>query len=279
MKKLLLSALLVAGAASYATAEEVVVFQDDFEWLAPWSKDKAGDTVACDNSKKDNKAPRLTDVVVDEKTAYDALVEKGYEFSFRYNPNLPEDKPDGYTIYLQRNYLKFNKTKNQNGLGYQAALTLPAFENLPEDGKLNVSFDWCPMKKGDGIFDATQMAVFVINDVDTVEFKAPEHKWETGEAMSWTSAAVTIEGVKEGSKVMIRNTNEGWAVKTAQRWFIDNIKVAYDKASSGVNNIAVEDNANAPVEYFNLQGVRVANPENGLYIRRQGNKAIKVFIR
>lgn len=38
------------------------------------------------------------------------------------------------------------------------------------------------------------------------------------------------------------------------------------------------DDVNAPVEYFNLQGVRVANPENGLFIRRQGNKAEKVVL-
>lgn len=38
----------------------------------------------------------------------------------------------------------------------------------------------------------------------------------------------------------------------------------------------VEIDANAPVEYFNLQGVRVANPENGLFIARQGNKTVKV---
>ena len=45
---------------------------------------------------------------------------------------------------------------------------------------------------------------------------------------------------------------------------------------SGVENVAAE---NAPVEYFNLQGVRVANPENGLFIRRQGNTISKVVIR
>lgn len=45
---------------------------------------------------------------------------------------------------------------------------------------------------------------------------------------------------------------------------------------SGVENVAAE---NAPVEYFNLQGVRVANPENGLFIRRQGNTVSKVVIR
>jgi hypothetical protein len=32
------------------------------------------------------------------------------------------------------------------------------------------------------------------------------------------------------------------------------------------------------VEYYNLQGIRVENPESGLYIRRQGNKSTKVYI-
>lgn len=36
--------------------------------------------------------------------------------------------------------------------------------------------------------------------------------------------------------------------------------------------IADSDDANTPVEYFNLQGIRVENPENGMYIRRQGSK-------
>lgn len=51
----------------------------------------------------------------------------------------------------------------------------------------------------------------------------------------------------------------------------------YYSAGTGVENIKAD--ANAPVEYYNLQGVRVANPENGLYIRRQGNKATKVLVK
>lgn len=45
---------------------------------------------------------------------------------------------------------------------------------------------------------------------------------------------------------------------------------------SGIAAIAAE---NAPVEYFNLQGVRVDNPANGLYIRRQGNNVTKVIVK
>ena len=45
---------------------------------------------------------------------------------------------------------------------------------------------------------------------------------------------------------------------------------------SGVKDVAVD--ANAHVEYYNLQGVRVAEPTNGIYIRRQGNTASKVLV-
>ncbi len=54
-----------------------------------------------------------------------------------------------------------------------------------------------------------------------------------------------------------------------------------DAQLSGVEDVIVDgiDNENAPVEYFNLQGVRVENPSNGLYIKRQGNKVTKVIVR
>ncbi|MDE6369848.1 MAG: hypothetical protein K2K94_11510 [Muribaculaceae bacterium] len=49
----------------------------------------------------------------------------------------------------------------------------------------------------------------------------------------------------------------------------------YNDNAAGIDDITVDD-SNSPVEYFNLQGVRVANPENGLFIVRQGSKTSKV---
>jgi hypothetical protein len=46
---------------------------------------------------------------------------------------------------------------------------------------------------------------------------------------------------------------------------------------SSINSIYV-DNSNAPVEYFNIQGMRVANPTSGLLIKRQGSKSEKVVL-
>ena len=46
---------------------------------------------------------------------------------------------------------------------------------------------------------------------------------------------------------------------------------------TGVENVVVSQQGK--VEYYNLQGVKVANPSNGVFIRVQGGKASKVFIK
>lgn len=50
-----------------------------------------------------------------------------------------------------------------------------------------------------------------------------------------------------------------------------------NKVNTGLENIAID--ADAAVEYFNLQGIRVANPENGTFIRRQGTNVSKVYVK
>ena len=51
--------------------------------------------------------------------------------------------------------------------------------------------------------------------------------------------------------------------------------VAVQPASgdSGVDNALVDDDA--PVEYFNMQGIKVENPQCGIYIMRRGTKVEK----
>lgn len=56
-----------------------------------------------------------------------------------------------------------------------------------------------------------------------------------------------------------------------------NIVFDYDSTEGAVNDINIDNNATA--EYYNLQGIRVANPEKGIYIVRRGNKISKEFVR
>lgn len=48
---------------------------------------------------------------------------------------------------------------------------------------------------------------------------------------------------------------------------------------AGIDGVESDDCDDAPVEYYNLQGMKVENPTSGIYIRRQGSKTSKVFIR
>lgn len=65
-----------------------------------------------------------------------------------------------------------------------------------------------------------------------------------------------------------KNSDKGWCMPEY-----------YEAVTTGIAQITVSDDSNAPVEYFNLQGMRVQNPESGIYIRRQGSKATKFVVK
>ena len=84
-----------------------------------------------------------------------------------------------------------------------------------------------------------------------------------------------------------RNTNFLVSIDCATRnngedldvWaFVSTQGLVYYSTDETVAIEEVEADANAPVEYYNLQGVKVANPEKGLFIKKQGNKATKVVL-
>ncbi|MDD6889723.1 MAG: hypothetical protein PUD39_05640 [Bacteroidales bacterium] len=45
---------------------------------------------------------------------------------------------------------------------------------------------------------------------------------------------------------------------------------------TGVEDVSIDNDSAADVEYYNLQGVRIVNPGHGIYIKRRGDKAEKV---
>lgn len=57
-----------------------------------------------------------------------------------------------------------------------------------------------------------------------------------------------------------------------------NLYVGSDGTLTGVEGISAEADAEAPVEFYDLQGRMVANPQGGIFIRRQGSKVTKVAL-
>ena len=88
---------------------------------------------------------------------------------------------------------------------------------------------------------------------------------------TWTPAAseVVAYAAEDGSFTM---TNAG-------RTDIGKVKVKYE-VGAGVEEIGVSsDDSDAEAVYYNLQGVRVANPSNGIFIKVKGSKSEKVLVK
>lgn len=77
----------------------------------------------------------------------------------------------------------------------------------------------------------------------------------------------------EGAYVAVARANNGYAgYLIAPEAYVPN-------GMGGVNDIVADDN-NAPVQYYNLQGVRLDNPAKGqLVIKRQGATATKTLVK
>ncbi|MBP3537700.1 MAG: hypothetical protein J6J93_09220 [Muribaculaceae bacterium] len=284
MKKSLLTAALVAFAM--CANAQTVVFEDDFEWFAPWTalgngevegEDPAGDAVGEDNES--SKAPQMGMPKNDDGvTVRMQLHSKGYRFIIAHNESK-KVRPADQQIYLQTNYLKFGLT------GYQSGIAFPAVAEDLEN--VTVEFDWCPQRQGsktDYKIDPVNLIVFAGTPVaedenlnttykdDDEAVPVPTHGWENGHKLEWIHASVNLASVKAGQQIGITQLEMGEA--TANRWYLDNVKITAGGSQTAVDNIAVD--AAAPAEYYNLQGVRIAEPENGMYIVRKGNRVSKV---
>jgi len=60
----------------------------------------------------------------------------------------------------------------------------------------------------------------------------------------------------------------------------DNYITIRNGMTTGIAGVTDDDETDAPVEFYNMQGIRIDNPsEPGIYIRRQGTRSEKVVIR
>ena len=73
-----------------------------------------------------------------------------------------------------------------------------------------------------------------------------------------------------------------WPSNTTSLYYANKaaVTITIENEQGGVNDIIADEENNAPVEFFNLQGQRVNNPAAGqLVIRRQGTKVAKVLVK
>lgn len=145
-------------------------------------------------------------------------------------------------------------------------------------------------KSTTGLYYSTKTSEVIVSVGSTNKFAgtntAAANVWGTYANGELTFPTTNLQGVSDIDNLVsalsfsftIKSDNSDMMV--IPTLFAQNTKI--EAALAGVENVAAdaEFDANAPVEYFNLQGIRVAAPEAGqLLIKVQGKKAEKVVIR
>ena len=136
-------------------------------------------------------------------------------------------------------------------------------------------------KKGSSVLWRFDDVARLIDDYQGISGSVPA-VMEAGKDYEY-SHTVTLPKSVSGKAVNPDKVNAICFILNTRTGFVENVVTVKNDAIAAAGDSAIKgieaDNADAPVEYFNLQGQRVENPSQGLYIRRQGTNVEKVVIR
>lgn len=168
------------------------------------------------------------------------------------------------TVKLTVNFVQANTTTTFNTGCVDGALN-DKYDDATGNWQRTAVFE-LPSTKGNGpedirkdISDPVADAVQCGNLMKYARWSKKDSKVTDKYAFPLTCVDIVFYGVKPGEKV-------GWTN-------LQTLHAGY--TPSVVESIFTED-ANVEPEYYNLQGIKVANPENGIFIERRGNVSRKV---
>ena len=206
------------------------------------------------------------------------------------NPTVDSDIFDGEAIRISE-YTEVKATAvNAQGVASNVATATYAFQNTVNTA-MTVAEALAWIEEGK---DATteQYVAGYITAIDEVSTQYGNATYSIADAIDGTDVLLVYRGkylngnkftaedqIEIGDKVLIYGKlisfvkDETTTPEIATNNYIISI---LEDVSVGVEDTMVD--ANAPVEYYNLQGVKVANPENGIFIKKQGAKATKVVL-
>lgn len=192
---------------------------------------------------------------------------------------------EGAMFYLPTDeYLEIAPQDNDEGLasvkfyGYSADGQTESFisprldtENAAEAELTFHYYDVCS--------DASMNQIHASVSLDGGEWEelfVSEQKAETEPHWQKISLPVQLEGKCSAIKVKIDAVRHDGPITNV---YIDNISVT-SKPMSSINSVECDPDANTTAEYYNLQGIRVAEPTlPGAYIVRRGSVTTKTIIR
>ncbi len=146
------------------------------------------------------------------------------------------------------------------------------------------TMNWSPWDSDENVFEKYEEGLYKLQMTFTgdpaTEIKVTTANWGESYGMGADSQPLAMGQFSTG--VLENNSQTNIPCSLAGTWWMqwdltNKILTALsEEPKAGVEGIEADNNTEAV--YYNLQGVRVNNPENGLYIVKQGNKVSKAYI-
>ena len=199
------------------------VFEDNFEWLEPYST-----AVSAPDDIATNKVNTTKNIfTVDElKPILADLQTKGYAYIWggKGLTSWSDATPTGdqCTLYLLKNYLKFGKSDWSSGL------VLPPLKALKVAQDIEITFDWCWCMTGKSKPDIMTLTA-ESSDGATVELTSAQPTENDLTKLEWQHAKASFTGASADTRITLRPTNVDPYVSNKDRgqnrWYLDNIKI------------------------------------------------------
>ncbi len=138
-----------------------------------------------------------------------------------------------------------------------------------------------PMTYADGVYTIENVEV---NDANAgygyFSFvTAQGDDWGTVNASVRYGAQTSDEAIATDVATAMSENWNAWMIAAGTYNITVDLTAMTVTVSKGSGVEGIEGAENAPAVYYNLQGVKVVNPENGVFIKVQGNKASKVLVK
>ncbi len=210
-------------------------------------------------------------------TVYEALDQK-YTISYDRKSNVQYDNRGG-VWYIQ---FRSAPSASQPALVYiDANGEIKYFEgdggNARYQGAISVSPDGNRLVASSASGVVTVYKVIFTESGDVAlneEYRLTHNMGGSAYSAAWDAAGNFFLGNASNEVV------QGYALPRAEAFTTKAAeKYSFSVSGSGINGVSVNCDSNAPVEYYNLQGVKVEKPSNGIFIKVQGKKASKVYVK
>lgn len=192
-----------------------------------------------------------------------------FRIAYAGSPTRPGDTHALYVYDMTGMYATASAPAGTKVNGYVVAAACATFDDT-DNGKYfhTVFYDFNDVTAANTPTDITTGEAYGATNLFT--FRRSDKGLEKCDAAGYPCKYfdVVFRGIKAGQKVGLCN----------YQTIYDGITPRPYTKPAGINEVAADD-ANAPVEYFNLQGMKVENPVPGIYIKRQGTTINKVVIR